>query len=194
MILRRVFAVACILGATGALVASFLVPFVSSDFEVDLPEQWNKNVEAGVEKSDAVLSVVERWVGQDAREALAGLGRGILDWGIDATLGPVTTGADGEPIPWTECITEGTGASGPGLEPCAKSWIIDTAGIPVGVRTLPGIIDEVLVNGELLLGVLLVLFSICFPAFKLLLCFWLASGRGSPALQARLQWLLHHTA
>ncbi len=194
MNVRRMSSLACTLVAAVALVSSFLVPFVSSDFKVQLPEGWRDNVETGIQKSDAVLSAVERFAGEDAREALAGFGRGLVDWGFDATLGPVGTDTDGEPIPWVDCIVDGKGAAASGLEPCAKSWIIDTAGIPVGERTLPGLVEEVFDNGEVLLGMLLVLFSICFPALKLVLCALLGLGAGSDAFGQRLEWLLHHTS
>jgi hypothetical protein len=110
---------------------------------------------------------------------------------LDHVLGPVVT--DGQSRSWGACLAAAeAGGAGQGVsavEACARDWIIDKAGLPVGERYLLEIIGELFSAGEVPLGVLVLLFSVLFPLSKVVMSVACSlSDRARRALLRPLQW------
>ena len=176
--------------AGASFLVSFYVPFVSSDFHVDLPPKIDRGIEYSVRSSEKLLDQLEGVLGASARRKAEEIGAFWMDRGLERSLGEVGLTPKGEGISWSRCIATGDGASAPGWRPCVKSWIRYKAGIPVGVQTLSAVISRLFVEGEWFLGCLLTLFSVCFPVLKVGLTLSLVFMAGRPQLrQSMKKWL-----
>ena len=180
--------------AAAAFLGAFMTPFVSSDFDPTLPKGMTSVVDAGISEAGGMLNKVGEWFGAEAKNTLGTMARGWVDSGLESMLGEVGFDSNGQPITWDRCFLEGTAHKGPGWRNCVKAWIAHKAGIPVGIQTLLGAIGGLFSVGEVFLGVLLVLFSICFPLLKVFLCAFLSLGMGSTEVRERAYWLLKHTS
>lgn len=182
------------LGAAGAFIASFMTPFVSSDFDPKIPKKLSRAVDSSMRQSNAWLDRLEALAGQGARDQAQKIGRYWMDLSLEKSLGEVGKNAKGEGISWSRCMESGEGAASPGWKPCVKAWMTHKAGIPVGIQTLPGVIAGLFQRSEWILGLLLVLFSLIFPAAKILLSGILALGLGRLRGRERLRTVLAHTS
>ena len=173
---------------------SFFVPFVSSDFRVSLPAKVDRGIERSVRGSERFLDRLEGLLGAGVRDKAEEIGGFWMDAGLEHSLGEVGLNSKGEGIPWSRCLATGEGAAAPGWRPCVKAWISYKAGIPVGVKTLSAVILGLFAQDEWLLGALLSLFSICFPALKVGLVLFLGLALGRVELRHRLHKVLELSA
>jgi len=146
-------------------VGAFATPFVSSDFDPDLPAPVIGAMDA-INSGTSWLENTVRGVAGDALTELGlSLGEDARDFGLDGLLGEVGVSASGEPVTWASCLAEGASP----FERCMKSWIAHKAGIPVGEQYILGVITGLFSEGELFLATLLLLFSVLFPLSKVAL-------------------------
>lgn len=181
--MQRTLALLLSLVAAAGFAAAFAFPFVHSDFDPDLPSPVMGAVDA-VQRGTG-------WLGDRARDLLgeelggqvtgwtSGVTGGLVDGSLDAVLGPVGPGPDGELRSWAECM----GSGGDTWSGCVKDWIAYKAGIPVGDQYILGVIWGLAGSGEVLLALLLFVFSVCFPVSKVAMSAYLALV--GPASQPR---------
>jgi hypothetical protein len=72
------------------------------------------------------------------------------------------------------------------LQTCMKWWVADRGGVPIGDQYLLGIIHRLFESGDVLLGFMIVLFSICFPLLKIGSCLYLSLR---PAAERSMRFL-----
>lgn len=173
--------------AAGTFVVAFLVPFVSSDFDVDLPEGLEAPIQKGVEGFGVALQLAGDLLGDDAKQMLNRVGREAVWTALDSTLGEVRIDATGRKITWQQCLLTRHGDFATDWRGCVKQWIAYKAGLPVGDRYLLGIVADLWRTHEMILAVLIALFSIAFPLLKVGLCLALSGGLRS---ERSLKWLV----
>ena len=189
--------------------ASFTLPFVSSDFDITLPSRVSTAIDTLMETRDALKPKDIPSTGSQL-DRLFNKGSNLLKTGaakltdsvtlkpLESFLGPVSATQGKAPISWQACLDDssiaGQSSSRDAWRSCLKRWIVHTAGIPVGIQTIPGIIGGLFGQREFVLGVLLLLFSVCFPLTKVLLCCFLSAPWGTNVVRLRAYWLLEHSS
>jgi hypothetical protein len=174
--------------AAGTFVVAFLVPFVSSDFDVDLPDGLEAPIQKGVEGFGVALQLAGDLLGDDAKQMLNRVGREAVWTALDSTLGEVRVDeVTGRKISWQQCLMTRHGDFATDWRGCVKQWIAYKAGLPVGDRYILGIVADLWRTHEMILAVLIALFSIAFPLVKVGLCLVLGGGLRS---SRSLKWLV----
>ena len=113
--------------------------------------------------------------------------KGMATNTTDDMLGYVTHPISKEELDWNRCINDvapefdqdelGTCVSKEksDFQTCMKWWMVGQAGIPIGTQTIMSVIQGLFQSNDVLLGFLIVIFSILFPISKitlsLVLCF-----------------------
>ena len=187
--------------------ASFKLPFVSSDFDITLPSRVSTAIDTLMETRDALKSRDSPSTGSQLNRLLnkgsnwlksgaAKLTDSVTLKPLESLLGPVSATQGKAPLSWQACLDDSSvaGRSRDAWRSCLKRWIVNTAGIPVGIQTIPGTIAGLFGQREFFLGVLLLLFSICFPLTKVFLCCFLSTSWGSTVVRQRAYWLLEHSS
>ena len=72
------------------------------------------------------------------------------------------------------------------LQTCMKWWVADRGGVPIGDQYLLGIIHGLFESGDILLGFMIVLFSVFFPLLKVGSCLYLSLR---PAAERSMRFL-----
>jgi hypothetical protein len=97
---------------------------------------------------------------------------------MDEQLGLVEDPRGGDDLSWESCVAEvedGADTRELGsccqnekdaLQTCMKWWVVDRGGIPIGDQYLFEIIRRLFDSKDVALGLLITLFSICFPLLK----------------------------
>ncbi len=174
--------------AAGCFIASFTLPFVSSDFEVDLPDTLETAVDKGLKGFGSVLSTVGDLLGPDAKDMVNRVGREAAWVALDSMLGEVRLDANGKKVSWSQCLVTRRDGRATGWRDCVKEWIAYKAGLPVGERYVLGVVQDLWNAKEIALSILIALFSFAFPLVKVVMSLWLAIGFRS---KRSLRWLMH---
>jgi hypothetical protein len=105
---------------------------------------------------------------------------------MDEHLGQVRDPRNGDDLSWEDCMEEvEDGADSKDLgsccsneddafQTCTKWWVVDKGGIPIGDQYLLEIIQRLFKTKDVPLGLMIVLFSICFPLLKVGLSLYLS--------------------
>lgn len=171
--------------ASIAFGAAFVLPFVSSDFNVTLSPGVQSASDAAFDPCGKLESSVGIPLPDGLCAPLRRLTTRAAGASLDATLGPVDEQVG---FGWTDCVRRGgtrpptpdappepeatrlpedDKPPGPGVvSACAKQWITTTAGIPVGERYLHSVLTELWSAQEQALFALVLLFSVLFPLTK----------------------------
>jgi hypothetical protein len=184
-----------------AFVAAFALPFTSSTLELRFSPAMQAQVATfsrpcgaiaeRVVESVSLLGPFRSQLESACESAIQPGWESARGEALDRVLGPVVT--DGQSRSWGACLSaaeaRGQGEGVSAVEACARDWIIDKAGLPVGERHLFGILSELFSAGEAGLGVLVLLFSVLFPLSKVLLSVACSlSDRVRKRLLRPLQW------
>ena len=193
-------------------VGSLLTPFVCSDFNLDKFSFLNHVDSTARDPCGDVLGAIEKKMpgikvpttemelpipyGAMTVVCRATVGDGVKSVSVgllDRVLGPMNDPMTGEKIGWGECLSKAeSGVNIQSLGSCCTvgerpldlciKWWASTGGVPLGSRTLPGIIGGLFESGTIVLGVLVVLFSILFPLSKIVVTLIIGLGSPSPRL------------
>ena len=136
---------------------------------IEATREWGSDILWGA-GTETCNQFMEEWIQDKLYE--------VLDDKMGSVLDPRT----GDELDWKSCRAEvEDGADtrdlgsccgnedGP-LQTCMKWWMVDKGGGPIGDQYLVEIISRLFVSDDKPLGLMLVLFSICFPLVKVGLC------------------------
>ena len=168
---QRVIALILCLVSTSCFIISLCLPISVIDYDVD-DLSAIKSIHKWTDNPCQVFDGFPSAITVTCKATLNSYSHSTRNRLLDHTLGPIGNQT------WEECIEEDQGQSlarisdeikipEDHLNKCFKVWMHKSLGVPLGDSSLLKVILDLFGKGDYLLGLMLSIFTLCFPLIKL---------------------------